>query len=347
MRYGKRIRLLMMIFFIWLFGFCNSLTAFTLEEIKQRGLIQCGVVSSIRGFASSLADGKWEGFDVDFCRSVAAAVFGDADKVRLVPVTDETGIVSLQSGAIDLLASAAWSRKRDVALGVAFVEPLIAGEQGFLARDDYKYKSVLEARNITLCTVDDSHYRNNLEYYLRQAINDSGRDIRILNYPDMGQAATAFSNGRCELLFGFKPHLAGLAVALSSPDKYGVLEETVSRELRGPVVRKGDSCWYDIVRWVRYGLVMAEDFGVGRENIDTSFRVDEPGIKNLFHHNRYSASIGLAGDWLYQVVSQVGNYGELWERNIGTKTPLQLDRGENKIWKNGGVFFYPLPDSLL
>ncbi len=310
----------------------------TLAQVKMRGTLRCGVGEDAVGFASKDAAGRWSGIDVDFCRAVAAAVLGDAGKVTFVPLRASERFPALQARTIDLLVrQTTWTLLREGNLKVLFAGVLLYDSQGFLVPADSGIKAPAQLKGATVCVIKGTTSGQNLADY--SAANSL--DIKALASESMSESVEALFGGRCRALTSDASQLA--AARLRAPGgsgAYVILPDRISKEPLGPVVRSGDDDWFTLVRWVLFTLVAAEEAGVTRNTV--SARTSEPrGQQILGRGEQFSQALGVEGDWALRVLQSVGNYGEIYERNLGRDSPLKIERGPNKPWTQGGLMYAP------
>jgi general L-amino acid transport system substrate-binding protein len=306
------------------------------DAVKDKGFVQCGVSTGLAGFSNPDDAGNWSGIDVDVCRAVAAAVFGDAEAVKYTPLTPKERFTALQSGEIDVLSrNTTWTLNRDTALGLDFVGVTYYDGQGFMVPEALGVKSALELDGASVCVQTGTTTELNLADYFR-ANNMSFTPV-VFERPD--EARTAYEQGRCDAYTTDASGLYAQRTGLSNPDEHIVLPEVISKEPLGPVVRHGDNQWGDIVRWTLYAMLEAEEFGVDSQNVDDMMaNSTNPGVRRILGvEGDMGENLGLPNDWGYQVIKQVGNYGEIFERNIGMGTPLKIERGLNALWTEGGL----------
>jgi general L-amino acid transport system substrate-binding protein len=309
--------------------------AATLDEVRSRGHVVCGVTEDAQGFASVSAEGTWAGFDIDFCGAVAAAVLGKKEAVKYRVVSPSNRIQVLTSGEVDLLPRAnGRTLSRDTEHGVRFVDTLFHEGQGFLVRRGYAVASVLELSGASVCVMTATRAEQGLESYFQS------RKMRyqLVLSDRWADAAKAYADGACTLLTGDISVLAAERSRLVNPAEHVILPELITKEMLGPVIRQGDEQWFSIVRWTVEALIDAEELGISSHNIDglrESPNVDVRRFLGL--ETDLGQPMGLARDWSYQVVKQAGNYGELYERNVGARSALGLDRGVNSLWTKGGL----------
>jgi general L-amino acid transport system substrate-binding protein len=306
------------------------------DAIKDKGFVQCGVSTGLAGFSNPDDAGNWSGIDVDVCRAIAAAVFVDADAVKFTPLTSKERFTALQSGEVDVLSrNTTWTLNRDSALGLDFTAVTYYDGQGFMVPKSLGVKSALELDGASVCVQTGTTTELNLADYFR-ANNMSFTPV-VFERPD--EARTAYEQGRCDAYTTDQSGLYAQRTGLANPGDHVVLPEVISKEPLGPVVRHGDNEWGDVVRWTLYAMLEAEEFGVDSQNVDDmKANSTNPGVRRLLGvEGDMGEGLGVPADFGYQIVKQVGNYGEIFEANIGMSTPLQISRGLNALWKDGGL----------
>jgi len=311
----------------------------TLEAVKERGFVQCGVNTGLPGFSNADADGRWSGIDVDVCRAVAAAVLGDAEKVRFTPLTAKERLTAVQSGEVDLLSrNTTWTLTRDTSVGLHFTGVTYYDGQGFMVKKALGITSARELDGAAVCILAGTTTELNLADYFRT----HGMSYEPVVFDTADQTARGFEAGRCDALTSDQSQLYALRLKLSEPDKAVVLPEVISKEPLGPVVRQGDDRWFNIVRWTLFALVNAEELGVSSADIDAHKDSTNPAIRRLLGLEGIKGTgLGLGDDWAYQAIKQVGNYGEIYARNVGEGSRLGIPRGLNRLWKDGGLQYAP------
>jgi general L-amino acid transport system substrate-binding protein len=310
-----------------------------LSDVKAKGYLQCGVTPSTPGFAMPDANNTWAGLDVDFCRAMSAAIFNDPDKVRYTPLTATQRFPALVSGEIDVLSrTTTWTMGRDTALGITFAGVTYYDGQGFMVRKADKIASALDLGGATICIEKDTTTELNAADYFAA----HNMDYKPLLFEAENETVKAFEDDRCTALSSDSSSLAGERALFANPDDYVILPEIISKEPLGPSVRQGDPMWVNITRWTYFALLEAEDLGVSSTNVDDMLASDNPAIKRLLGvEGDFGAPIGLDKDWAYRIVKLVGNYGEIFSRNVGPDSPLHLPRGLNALWKDGGIQYSP------
>lgn len=311
-----------------------------LDAVKKRGMLLCGVNTSAPGFSSADSQGKWEGLDVNVCRAVAAAVLGDANKVKYVPLSSPQRFTALQSGEIDMLArNTTWNMTRDASQGSVFVATSYYDGQGFMVPKSLGVKSAKELDGATVCVQTGTSSEQTLADYF--AANKMKYKTVVFDTTEATQGA--FLSGRCDAYTTDMSDLAGARLRAKNAADYVILPEVISKEPLGPAVRRGDFDWFEIVRWSFAAMVEAEELGVTSANIDqlkqTSKNAD---VKRLIGTGEdMGKMIGLDKDWSYRIVKQVGNYGESWTKYFGPNSKLNLPRGLNRLWTDGGLMYAP------
>ena len=319
----------------------STASAATLDDVKARGVLNCGVTTGLTGFAAPDANGVWEGFDVGVCRAVAAAVLGDPTAVEFVPTTGQTRFTALASGEIDMLArNTTWTFSRDVDLKFEFVGVNYYDGQGFMVPRDLGVSSAKELDGATVCIQTGTTTELNLADYFR-ANNISYEPVPIETNAEAQQQYLA---GACDVYTTDASGLAATRATFEDPSAHVLLPEIVSKEPLGPLVRHGDNDWGDIVRWTLNALIAAEELGVTSANIAelAAAPTNNPEINRLLGtEGELGAMLGLEADWAVKAISAGGNYGELFEKNIGENTPIGLARGLNAQWTDGGLLYTP------
>lgn len=312
----------------------------TMDAIKARGEIRCGVSDGLPGFSYTDEKGVVRGIDADFCRALAAAVFGDANKVKFTPLTAKERFTALQSGEIDVLSrNTTWTMSRDTGVGMVFPAAVVYYDgQGFLVNKKLGVKSAKELDGATVCIQAGTTTELNLADYFRT----HKMKYTPITYDKSDESAKGLEAGRCDVLTSDQSQLYAQRIKMANPDQYVVLPEVISKEPLGPVVRPGDHEWFSTVRWTHYAMLIAEEFGVTSKNVDEMKKSNNTEIRRLLGVDAdFGKAIGLPQDWAYQVIKQVGNYGESFERNVGKGSPLKIERGLNALWTQGGLQYAP------
>ncbi len=314
-----------------------------LDAVKARGQLICGVGIGTAGFMLADSQGKWVGLDVDVCRAVAAALFGDAEKVKYVPLTAQQRFTALQSGEVDVLSNnTTWTLTRDTALGFDFTAVTYYDGQGFMVNKKLGLKSAMELNGATVCVAPGTTTELNLADYFR-ANKMTFKPVVIEKVDDV---RAAFFSGRCDVYTTDVSSLYATRAANVPPPAtiadFVILPEIISKEPLGPVVRQGDAQFADIVRWSQYAMLEAEEDGITSKNVDDMLKSDNPNIKRILGVTPgMGKALGVDEKWVYNIVKQVGNYGESFERNVGMGSALKIERGLNKLWTQGGLQYAP------
>jgi len=311
----------------------------TLKNTQKKGFVRCGVSQGLPGFSNADAAGNWTGVDVDVCRAVAAAVLGDANKVKFTPLSAKERFTALTSGEIDILSrNTTWTLSRDADFGLTFVGVNFYDGQGFMVRKDSGITSTSQFKNgISACT----NIGTTTELNMRDFFNSKGISYEPVAFEKADEVVAAYDSGRCDTYTTDKSGLAAQRTKMTNPDDHVVLPETISKEPLGPVVRQGDAVWEDIVRWSLNVMIEAEEYGITSSNADMMKTSDNPQIKRLVgSEGELGAAFGLDNDWSLRIIKQVGNYGESYKRNIAD-TGILPDRGPNQLWTKGGILYVP------
>lgn len=311
----------------------------TLKAVKERGYLQCGVTQGLPGFSNPDDKGNWKGMDVDYCRAVAAAIFGDDTKVKYRPLSAKDRFTALQSGEIDILSRiTTWTMSRDTSLGFNFAGIIYYDGQGFMVRKSGDITSAMQLDGATICTQTGTTTELNLADFFRTM----GMKYDVLAYEKNDEVSAAYDQGRCDAYTTDASGLYAERLKLKNPADHIILPEIISKEPLGPLVRQGDPQWEDIARWTLNVLINAEELGVTQTNVEQMKTSDNPEIKRMLgSEGAYGDGIGLGKDWAVQAIEATGNYGEIFERNVGVNTPLGISRGLNALWKNGGLQYAP------
>lgn len=314
----------------------------TLQQVQDRGTLNCGVNDAVPGFGYVTPEGDFEGFDIDFCRAVAAAVLGDADAVDFTPLTAEQRFTALQGGEVDLLMrNTTWTATRDGSEGATFLTTTFYDGQGMLVPADSEYQELEDLDGATICVLSGTTTEENLA----TVFGARGIEHEPLSFEDNDTLQQAFIQERCDAWTSDKSQLAG--VRSNWPDNQGgpeslrILEETFSKEPLGPVVRDGDSQWAQVVDWAVIATMQAEEDGITSDNVEEMVDSEDPGIRTLLGGEEFDSGLGLPSDFAVNVISSVGNYAEIYDRNVGPDTSLGLERGLNALYTNGGLHYPP------
>jgi len=312
----------------------------TLDDIKAKGFVQCGVSTGVPGFSFTDDSGNWQGFDPSVCQAVAAAVFGDASKVKYTPTTGKTRFTALASGEIDMLArNTTWTLSRDADLGFTFIGVNYYDGQGFMVPKSLGVTSAKQLDGASVCIQTGTTTELNLADYFR--LNNMKYEPVPIETNE--EARTNYLSGRCDVYTTDASGLAASRATFDVPADHIILPEIISKEPLGPAVREGDEVWGDIVRWSLNAMILAEEYGVTSENVDEMAKgTDNPEINRLLGtEGNMGEMLGVDNKWAYNIVKQVGNYGEVFEKFIGANTPIGLERGLNAQYKDGGIIYAP------
>ncbi len=317
----------------------TAASAGTLQDVKAKGFVQCGVSQGLPGFSNPDDKGNWTGIDVDLCRAVAAAIFGDANKVKFTPLSAKERFTALQSGEIDLLSrNTTWTATRDTALGLNFAGVNYYDGQGFMVRKSLGVTSAMQLNGAAVCTNTGTTTELNVADFFRS----HKMQYEVVAFEKADEVVKAYDEGRCDVYTTDRSGLAAQRLKLKNPDEHIVLPEIISKEPLGPVVRQGDDQWFDLVKWTLFAMVNAEELGVTSKNVDEMKKSNNPAIKRLLGvEGNFGENLGVSNNWAYNIIKQVGNYGESYDRNVGPKTPLGLARGLNALWNKGGIMYAP------
>ncbi|MFZ1388243.1 MAG: amino acid ABC transporter substrate-binding protein [Thiolinea sp.] len=311
----------------------------TLDSVKKNDAVKCGINTPFPGFANQDEKGNWSGLDIDVCRAVAVAIFGDPNKVKFTSLTAKERFTALQSGEVDMLSrNSTGTLSRDAGMGLTFVATNYYDGQGFLVKNSLNVKSAKELDGASVCIQSGTTTELNLADYFRA----NNMKFEPITYEKLDEVTKAFDEGRCDVLTSDQSQLYSNRITLKDPESASVLPEVISKEPLGPFVRQGDDEWLKIVRWAYYAMVEAEDLGITSANVEEMSKGTDPNIKRfLGMEEGGDANLPLDKKWAYNVVKMVGNYGESFERSVGQGSPLKINRGLNALWKNGGLQYSP------
>ena len=310
----------------------------TFDAIKAKGFVQCAVNTGLAGFSFADSQGKWTGLDVDLCKAIAAAMFGDAEKVKFTPTTAQQRFVALQSGEVDVITrNATQTLLRDTSLGFNIAGVNFYHGQGFIVPAKSNIKSAKELNGATICVQPGTTTELNLADYFRKA-KMTFKPVLIEKLDELLQA---YASGRCDAYTTDASGLAAVRVGqLAGKGEHNILPERISKEPLGPIVRHGDDQWFDLVKWTLMGMIEAEEMGISSKNVDEMLKSEDPAVKRFLGVTPgFGKAVGVDEKWMYNVVKQVGNYGESYDRNVGPATPLKLERGQNALWTKGGLMY--------
>ena len=308
----------------------------TLEEVKAKGFIQCGVSQGLPGFSNPDDQGNWSGLDVDVCRAMSAAIFGDADMVKYTPLSAKERFTALSSGEVDVLPrNTTMTMTRDTQLGLVFPGVINYYDgQGLMVPASLGVSSALELDGAAICTNTGTTTELNVTDYFRS----NNMSFELVAFEKADEVVAAYDAGRCDVYTTDRSGLAAQRLKLTDPEAHTVLPEIISKEPLGPVVRRGDDEWAAIVRWTHIAMINAEELGVSSANAADMKNSENPSIKRLLGtEGAFGEGLGLSNDWAFNIISMVGNYGEVYDKHVGPDTPLKLARGVNALWKDGGL----------
>jgi general L-amino acid transport system substrate-binding protein len=319
-------------------GAGSTATGQTLKAVKDRGSLSCGVSQGLAGFSLPDDKGNWTGFDVDFCRAIAAAVLNDSTKVKFTALSAKDRFEPLKTGSIDVLSrNTTWTLSRDVAFG-NFAGVTYYDGQGFMVRKALKINSALELSGASICTQTGTTTELNLADYFRA----NNMKYEVIAFGTADETVKAYESGRCDAFTTDVSQLYAEKLKLANPADHVILPEVISKEPLGPLVRHGDDQWFDVVKWVLFGMLNAEELGVSSRNIDEEMKSPQPEIRRLLGvEGNFGEQLGLTKDWMVRIIRQVGNYGEVFDRNVGASSKLGISRGLNRLWTKGGIQYAP------
>lgn len=311
----------------------------TLNQVKQRGALHCGSNTGLAGFGVPDAQGNWTGLDVENCRAIAAAVFNDPNKIKFIPLSAKDRFTALQSGEVDVLVrNSTWTMTRDTQLGILFTGVNYYDGQGFMVRKKLGVDSALKLDGASVCTQQGTTTELNLADFFRS----NNLKYEVVAFATSGETIQAYDAGRCDAFTTDASGLYAERLKLANPDEHVVLPEIISKEPLGPSVRNNDAQWFNVVKWVHFAMVNAEELGVTKANVDEMLKSQNPEIRRLLgQEGKFGEAIGLTNDWAYRVIKHIGNYGESFERNVGQGSLLKIARGQNALWTKGGLQYAP------
>jgi general L-amino acid transport system substrate-binding protein len=311
----------------------------TLKTVKDRGMLSCGVSQGLPGFSSPDDKGNWTGLDVDVCRAIAAAIFNDPTKVKFVPTSAKDRFTALQSGEIDVLSrNTTWTISRDTSLGANFTGVTYYDGQGFMVKKSLKVNSALELNSASVCVQTGTTTEQNLADYFKA----NNMKYEVIAFGTNDETVKAYEAGRCDVFTTDQSGLYANRLKLANPGDHMVLPEIISKEPLGPMVRHGDDQWFDIVKWTLFAMITAEELGVTAKNVDEKTKQENPELKRVLGTDgNFGEQLGLSKDWVVRIVKAVGNYGEVFDRNVGAGSPLGISRGLNNLWNKGGLQYAP------
>jgi general L-amino acid transport system substrate-binding protein len=317
----------------------QAAAATTLETVKQRGVLNCGSNGQLAGFGLPDEQGNWKGIDVDYCRAIAAAIFNDATKVKFVALNANNRFTALQTGDIDvLIRNTTWTSSRDTQQGLNAAAINYFDGQGFMIQKSKKVSSALELSDAAICVQQGTTTELNLADYFRS----NRMRLKSVTFQSYDESLKAYETGRCDAYTTDASGLYAARLKLAKPDDHVVLPEIISKEPLASFVRHGDDQWFDIVKWVHFAMLAAEELNVTMANVDDQRKSDNPEIKRLLGvEANFGEQLGLTKDWVYRIVKLVGNYGDVFDRNVGAGSPLKIARGQNALWNKGGLQYAP------
>ena len=307
----------------------------TLAQIKSRGILNCGSNTGLAGFGLPDAQGNWVGLDVELCRAISSAVFNDPAKIKFIPLSAKDRFTALQSGEVDVLVrNSTWTMSRDTALGLLFTGVNYYDGQGFMVRKKLGVTSALQLSGASVCTQQGTTTELNLADFFRS----NNLKYEVVAFATSDETVKAYDAGRCDAFTTDASGLYAERLKLTAPDDHMVLPEIISKEPLGPATRNTDAQWFNVVKWVHFAMVNAEELGVTKANVDEMLKSPNPEIKRLLGtEGKFGEAIGLTPDWAYRIIKHVGNYGESFERNVGAGSLLKIARGQNALWTKGGL----------
>jgi len=309
----------------------------TFDAVKEKGFVQCGVSTGLAGFSNPDSQGKWTGLDVDMCRAVAAAMFGDASAFKVTPLTPVQRFTALQSGEIDVLTrNTTQTLTRDTTLGLTGAGVNFYDGQGIMVKKDLGVDSAKALDGAAICVQPGTTTELNLADWFR----GNNMQFQPVVVEKLDETVRAFTAGRCDAFTTDKSQLASVRTTLPNPTDYVILPETLSKEPLGPMVRQGDQEWFNVVRWSLFAMIEAEEYGITSQNVDEMLKSNDPNVQRILGVTPgMGKNLGVDDQWAFNIVKQVGNYGESFERNVGKDTAMGLDRGLNATWRNGGLMY--------
>ncbi len=311
----------------------------TLDQVKARGYLICGSNPGLAGFGLPDSNGKWTGFDVDYCRAIAAAIFNDPTKVKFVPLTAKNRFTALQSGEIDVLShNTTWTQSREAGQGILFTAINFYDGQAFMVHRKLNISSVLELSGASICVQQGTTTELNLADYF----HSHQMRYDAVNFATADEAVKAYDSGRCDSFTTDSSALYAERLQMPSPSDNMILPEIISKEPFSPAVRQGDDQWLNLVKWVHFAMVDAEEAGITSQNVDSKLKSDDPATRRILGEDgNFGRGLGLTKDWAYRIIKLVGNYGEVFDRNLGAGSPLKIKRGLNALWTKGGLQYAP------
>jgi len=313
--------------------------ATTLDQVKQRGYLICGSNPGLPGFGLPDDNGNWTGFDVDFCRAVAATIFDDPSKVKFLPLTAKDRFTALQSGEVDVLAhNTTWTLSREAGQGLLFTGVNFYDGQGFMVRGKLNISSALELSGASICVQQGTTSELNIADFF----HSHQMPYEPVAFATSDEAVKAYENGRCDAFATDSSALYVERAKLADPDAHVILPEIISKEPFSPAVRQGDDQWFNLVKWVNFVMLDAEEADISSANVDDKMKSEDPEARRILGvEGNFGEGLGLSKDWAYRIIKHVGNYAEVFERNLGEGSPLRIKRGLNALWTHGGIQYAP------
>ena len=317
----------------------TSAQAGVLDTVRQKGFLACGSNTGLAGFGLPDSKGEWTGLDVEFCRAIAAAIFNDPTKVKFIPLTAKDRFTALQSGEVDVLArNGTWTQSREAELGLHFGAVNYFDGQGFITRKKNNISSAMELNGASVCVQQGTTTELNLADFFRT----HKMKYEVTAFATSDEAIKSYDLNRCDAFTTDVSQLYAERLKLVNPDEHVVLPEVISKEPLAPAVRQGDSQWFNLVRWVHYAMVNAEELGIAKANVDERRKDTTPEVRRLLgEEGDFGKGLGLTKDWAYRIIKHVGNYGEVFDRNVGENSRLKIARGLNNLWNKGGLQYAP------
>ncbi len=311
----------------------------TLQGVRDRGTLSCGVSQGLPGFSAPDDKGNWTGLDVDVCRALAAVIFNDPSKVKFVPLSAKDRFTALQSGEIDVLSrNSTWTLSRDTSLGLNYTGISYYDGQGFMIRKSLKVNSALELNSASICVQTGTTNEQNVSDYFK----GNNMKYELIAFGTADETVKAYESGRCDVFTSDVSQLYAERLKLAAPNDHAVLPEVISKEPLGPVVRHGDDQWFDIVKWTLFAMINAEEYAITQKNVDEMAKSSKPELKRIFGTDgNLGEQLGLTKDWVTRIIKATGNYGESFDRNVGAGSKLGIARGLNKLWNQGGLQYAP------
>tara|TARA_B100000427_G_scaffold144458_1_gene120229 strand:+ start:221 stop:1231 length:1011 start_codon:yes stop_codon:yes gene_type:complete len=327
------------IILIFIYFLSFPINAGTLDTVRDRGYLNCGVAENFPGFASLDDEGNWRGFDIDFCKAISLAIFNDSKKVNFVPTSSRSRFPLLALGEIDvLIRNTTWSYSRDVNLEFEFTGINFYDGQGFMIPTSFKISNISELDNSTICVVSGSSIELNIKYYFEK----NNLEFKTVLADTFDESMNLYLNNNCDVLSGDLSVLSSSRIEIGDSNSHSILENLISKEPLGPLVRHNDSSWADLIRWTLNALVIAEEKSINADNIDEMLNSPDPEVLRLLGEiGNYGDMMELDNKWAYNVIKELGNYSSIYEKNIGANTIFGTKRGLNNLWTNGGLLYSP------